>query len=824
MKIFSFCKKHMITTLLAMLVFSGSGLLLCGEEVYAAASVPRMTNRRFAQELSDMVDEYDGYVSRTKAARDPFLSARLILKSASRTLNPAEYDAIEAIQDLNGHYILQFETSAAAKLALEKLEQEPATIYVEPDRYVFPAVSGVHDRKENEIIENWGVSAIGADKYAWYLNKIGKTGSVRVAVLDSGIRKTHEQFAGRLSSVNEYDYYNKDADASDEYGHGTQVAGVIASCTADIEGISIIPIRVLGPTGTTSFSICASAVKELSGKVDVLNLSFTMGSKMISELSDTLYQSCLYMEESVADATQNGTLVVIAAGNSGGDSSNYAPANITDEQASGCIVVGACNQNKTPRVNSNYGESVDLSAPGSDIVTSYYKSDISYGTNSGTSFAAPHVAAAAAMLKLYNPSLTPVLIESILENSASPLSNSTGRNYGSGVLNLSNLIPAEYLNEYEQYLADKEAAGAVMELISDLPKPVTLTDKAAVEVARAAYESLTDDQKALVTNLDVLTVAESIIAKLEEDKAAAQVVIDQINGLPETVSITDKEAVEAVRTAYNALTDGQKEFVTNYSVLTQAEETIADIEKAQAVIDQINALPETVKITDKEAVEAALAAYNALTDDQRALVDNVSLLSSADARLQELIRAAEEENEKEQVESENKYPRSDPKPNVAYRVPLKKKQKTRVLKVIGLADGDKVVSWESSNKKRARVMGQEDGTCLIRAGKKTGKVRITAVTASGKKVIFKLRVQSGKVKTKKIRIAKRTIRISVGESYVLEPLLYPVTSVQKISYSSKNEFVAAVSSQGIVQGITAGTTRVVIYSGNAKLKVKVIVS
>ena len=586
-----------------------------------------------------------------------------------------------------------------------------------------------------------------------------------MAVLDSGIRKTHEQFAGRLSSVNEYDYYNKDADASDEYGHGTQVAGVIASCTADIEGISIIPIRVLGPTGTTSFSICASAVKELSGKVDVLNLSFTMGSKMISELSDTLYQSCLYMEESVADATQNGTLVVIAAGNSGGDSSNYAPANITDEQASGCIVVGACNQNKTPRVNSNYGESVDLSAPGSDIVTSYYKSDISYGTNSGTSFAAPHVAAAAAMLKLYNPSLTPVLIESILENSASPLSNSTGRNYGSGVLNLSNLIPAEYLNEYEQYLADKEAAGAVMELISDLPKPVTLTDKAAVEVARAAYESLTDDQKALVTNLDVLTVAESIIAKLEEDKAAAQVVIDQINGLPETV-----------------------------------------------------------KITDKEAVEAALAAYNALTDDQRALVDNVSLLSSADARLQELIRAAEEENEKEQVESENKYPRSDPKPNVAYRVPLKKKQKTRVLKVIGLADGDKVVSWESSNKKRARVMGQEDGTCLIRSGKKTGKVRITAVTASGKKVIFKLRVQSGKVKTKKIRIAKRTIRISVGESYVLEPLLYPVTSVQKISYSSKNEFVAAVSSQGIVQGISAGTTKVVIYSGTSKLKVKVIVS
>ena len=136
----------------------------------------------------------------------------------------------------------------------------------------------------------------------------------------------------------------------------------------------------------------------------------------------------------------------------------------------------------------------------------------------------------------------------------------------------------------------------------------------------------------------------------------------------------------------------------------------------------------------------------------------------------------------------------------------------------------KNVKWKSSNKKRAKVTGLEDGTCLIKAGKKTGKVRITAVTASGRKVIFKLRIQSSKVKTKKIRIEKRTVRISVGEMLALEPVLYPVTSVQKITYKSRNEWVAAVSKEGVIKGIAAGTTKVVISSGTGKIKVKVIVS
>ena len=765
-------KTALLSILLGLLVMVLSGWTM---DVYAASRVPRMSGRRFGRELAKMVDEHDGYVTKEKAAKNPFLSSRLILKSASQTVNPSEYGAVDAIQDLNGHYILQFKTSKDARKAFKELKKEPSTVYVEPDRYLFPAASA---SQNNGAIVSWGVSATGSDKYAWYLNKLGKTGSVKIAVLDSGIRKTHELFTGRLLSSDsdhnyEQDFYDKDEDATDESGHGTQVAGIIAACTSDVQGIHIIPVRVLGRNKSgkevTSFSICATAVEELAGFVDVMNLSFAMSTMMISELSDEQYTKCMYMEECIAAATHKGTVVVIAAGNSSGDTQNYAPSNILDEQAPGCIVVSACNQDRTPRASSNYGEAVDLSAPGTDIVTSSYQSDVSYKTNSGTSFAAPHVAAAAAMLKLNNPSLTPYQIEIMLENSSSPLSilsYQTGRNYGSGILSLSNLIPGEYIDAYEQYIVDKEAAESVMELISDLPTPVTLADKTAVEEAREACDALTADQKALVTNLNILTEAENTIAKLEEDKDAAQPVIDQISALPSSDDIT---------------------------------------------------------LDDKAAVEAARAAYDALTANQKSMVDNADRLSAAETKLQELINAAEKEKEQKQTEFQNKYPRSDPKPNVTYRVPLKKKQNTKVLRVIGLADGDKVISWKSSNRKKAKVTGQENGTCLIKAGKKTGKVKITALTASGKKVVFKLRIQSGKVKTKKIRIAKRTVRISLGETFVLQPERYPVTSKQKITYKSRNESVAAVTKKGVIRGISEGTTKVVIYSGDCKLKVKVIV-
>ena len=107
-----------------------------------------------------------------------------------------------------------------------------------------------------------------------------------------------------------------------------------------------------------------------------------------------------------------------------------------------------------------------------------------------------------------------------------------------------------------------------MEQISNLPSEITLADRATVESARAAYDALSEDQKTLVTNLSALISAEAKITKLETDLAAAQAVMEQISDLPSEITLADRATVESARAAYDALTGDQKALVTNLSVLT----------------------------------------------------------------------------------------------------------------------------------------------------------------------------------------------------------------------------------------------------------------
>ncbi len=174
-------------------------------------------------------------------------------------------------------------------------------------------------------------------------------------------------------------------------------------------------------------------------------------------------------------------------------------------------------------------------------------------------------------------------------------------------------------------ISNLEAAKAVTDQINALPAEITLDDKAAVQAARQAYDDLTDDQKNLVTTdtLNKLAAAETVIA----DREAAKAVDDMVNALPETITLEDKAAVQAADAALENLTIAQAEYVvlSTYGKLADAKKAIADLEAAKAVTDQINALPTVIILEDKADVEAARAAYNDLTDDQKALVDEETL-------------------------------------------------------------------------------------------------------------------------------------------------------------------------------------------------------
>ena len=169
---------------------------------------------------------------------------------------------------------------------------------------------------------------------------------------------------------------------------------------------------------------------------------------------------------------------------------------------------------------------------------------------------------------------------------------------------------------------------------------VTLDSKDAIEAARAAYDKLTDEQKKLVTNYETLTKAEETYAALADAAAVKEVegLIDAFG----TVDENSKDAIDAARTAYDKLPEAKKVLVDNYEKLTAAEEAytaLVDAAAAKAVDDLIDAIGE-VTADSGDAIKAARAAYDALTDTQKELVKNYEKLLAAEELYEELTASA----------------------------------------------------------------------------------------------------------------------------------------------------------------------------------------
>lgn len=155
----------------------------------------------------------------------------------------------------------------------------------------------------------------------------------------------------------------------------------------------------------------------------------------------------------------------------------------------------------------------------------------------------------------------------------------------------------------------------------------------------------------------------------------------------------------------------------------------------------------------------------------------------------------------------------------ASTVTLKTKQSTSGLKVTGLAKGDSVKSWKSSNSKIFTVSGKSNGTCKI-TGKKSGTAKLQITLASGLKKTVKVKVQTAAVKTSKITVSKK-VTVQKGKRVTLKPVVTPFTSRQKVTYTSSNKKIATVSSKGVVTGKKKGTVKITVKSGSKSVKVTV---
>ena len=211
---------------------------------------------------------------------------------------------------------------------------------------------------------------------------------------------------GYVDDINGWDFVNNDNNPVDDQGHGTHCAGTIAAVTNNSTGVAgiapnatIMALKGLGADGRGNVSWLANCIiYGANNGADVLSNSWGgYGS------SSTVLNAVNY-------AYSRGCVVVGAAGNNNRDAYNHIPSAYTN-----CIAVAATDHNDVKSWFSNFGTSIDVSAPGSYILSTTMSS---YGSWSGTSMACPHVSGLAALILSLEPSLTNAEVRARIRDTA----------------------------------------------------------------------------------------------------------------------------------------------------------------------------------------------------------------------------------------------------------------------------------------------------------------------------------------------------------------------------------------------------------------------
>ena len=192
-----------------------------------------------------------------------------------------------------------------------------------------------------------------------------------------------------------------------------------------------------------------------------------------------------------------------------------------------------------------------------------------------------------------------------------------------------------------------EAIDEVLLAIDDIyidDDEITLEDGDSIRNAAAVYSVLSQQEKEIFDYLfsdflELLEIAQETYNNLLNDKTAADEVISLINAIGD-VDLTKEEEITAARAAYDALTDTRKAMVSNYDVLTAAEERLQQLQEEaakaaanQAAADNAESAIEaigTVTVFSEKKIKTARETYDALTDDQKALVKNLETLTAAE--------------------------------------------------------------------------------------------------------------------------------------------------------------------------------------------------
>ncbi|MDP4096968.1 S8 family peptidase [Paenibacillus sp. P96] len=279
-------------------------------------------------------------------------------------------------------------------------------LYTEPHYMYMTNDNTAKDTKDvsmpNDILFSqyqWNLPAVEVNR-GWNLSRGNK--NVTVAVIDTGADLEHPDLKGQF--VKGYNLIDPAKAPYDDVGHGTHVAGIISALVNNNEGVAgmtwynkVMPVKVLDQSGSgTTYSVAQGIIWAADHGAKVINLS--LGNYVDSQ----------FLHEAIKYAYNKDVVLISAAGNDNTERPGY-PAAYPE-----VLAVAATDSSMKRATYSNYGDYVDVSAPGTNIASTYPGSQ--YAALSGTSMASPHVSAVAALIRSQNPELQNTEVMDILRN------------------------------------------------------------------------------------------------------------------------------------------------------------------------------------------------------------------------------------------------------------------------------------------------------------------------------------------------------------------------------------------------------------------------
>lgn len=330
--------------------------------------------------------------------------------------------------DKYNYYILGFDSEEDTKTAYRYLVGEYGSDSCMPDQMIYSedvyddGISGQAALAESGKYDavSWGTAYMGMDKLKAEVSGYSVASDVDIAVIDTGINASDTLFDGRINTADSVNCYDDETagDFSDKLGHGSHVAGIIADATPDNAKLTII--KCFSDSGSTAVSVVQRGIMAaLDRGVDIINMSLCFYGTNANENTRAM------LDPLIEQANNENVVICVAAGNANRSVNNWGISDVEGvsypADSRNVITVSALMQKPGTEdtadkvaagtvtfadTYSYYGDAVDFSAPGSYITSAWMNGTGHSHVNSGTSMAAPYISAAAAYVKMTEPSVS----------------------------------------------------------------------------------------------------------------------------------------------------------------------------------------------------------------------------------------------------------------------------------------------------------------------------------------------------------------------------------------------------------------------------------